>query len=113
MTFWGLTDQLSWRSTHNPLIFNSDFSEKLGAAAVANPEKWLGVRKPITDTSHLEATVDQAEDLDLRAYTPKSAAKVRAALHRAERVLRKAEPQRAVHDATAALTSAIAKLERR
>ena len=113
VTFWGLTDQLSWRSTHNPLIFNSDFSEKLGAAAVADPEKWLGVRKPITDTSRLEATVEQAEDLDLRAYTPKSAAKVRAALHRAEHVLRKSEPQRAVNDATAALASAIAKLERR
>nr|WP_243861250.1 endo-1,4-beta-xylanase [Cellulomonas uda] len=82
VTFWGLTDQLSWRSTHIPLIFNSDFSEKLGAAAVANPEKWLGVRKPITDTSRLEAIVEQAEDLDQRAYTAKSAAKVKAALHR-------------------------------
>ncbi len=113
MTFWGLTDQLSWRSTHNPLIFNSDFSEKLGAAAVANPEKWLGVRKPITDTSRLEAIVEQAEDLDQRAYTAKSAAKVKAALHKAEHVLAESAPQRAVNDATTALTAAIAQLQRR
>ncbi len=41
VTFWGLTDRLSWRATHNPQIFNSDFSEKLAAVAVADPGAWL------------------------------------------------------------------------
>ncbi|RMB61900.1 endo-1,4-beta-xylanase [Tessaracoccus antarcticus] len=51
VTFWGLNDQLSWRSTHNPLIFNSDWSEKLGAVAVADPEAWLSKNDPGTNPS--------------------------------------------------------------
>ncbi|MFD2768703.1 endo-1,4-beta-xylanase [Cellulomonas phragmiteti] len=70
VTFWGMTDQLSWRSTHNPLLFNSDFSEKLGAAASADPEKWLGLRAPVTDTSALERALAEAAALDLRAAAP-------------------------------------------
>ncbi len=113
VTFWGLTDQLSWRSTHNPLIFNSDFSEKLGAAAVANPERWLGVRGPITDTSALEATVAQATGLDLRQYTVRSAAAVRATLHQATAVLQRGAPQARVNAVTDALAAAIAALQPR
>jgi len=113
VTFWGLNDQLSWRSTHNPLLFNSDWSEKLGAAATADPEKWLGVKGQITDTSALERAVAQAEGINLDRYTPASAKKVTDALKKAEHVLRKGEPQRKVDEATAALTDAIAKLVRR
>ena len=52
MTFWGLTDRLNWRATHNPQLFNSDWSEKLAAVAVADPEAWLGV-----DELDIETTV--------------------------------------------------------
>ena len=107
VTFWGLTDQMSWRSTHNPLIFNSDFSEKLGASAVANPERWLKVRGPITDTSALEATVAEARALDLRAYTPRTAAAVRGALAQATAVLRWGSPQGQLNAVGAALGAAI------
>ncbi|QVI66001.1 endo-1,4-beta-xylanase [Cellulomonas fengjieae] len=115
VTFWGLTDQLSWRSTHNPLIFNSDFSEKLGAAAVADPEGWLGIRKPITDTSALEETVAQAEALDLRGhtYTGKSLGAVKKALGGAKAALAKGASQAKVNEATAALVAAVAALERK
>lgn len=115
VTFWGLTDELSWRSTHNPLIFNSDFSEKLGAAAVADPERWLGVRGQITDTSELAEAVAVAEALDLRGqtYTGKSAAAVRKALARAEAVLARGGSQAKVNEATSALVAAVAALETR
>ncbi len=113
VTFWGLNDQLSWRSTHNPLILNSDFSEKLGAVAVADPEKWLGVRGHISDTSRLEAAVAQAESLDLKGhtYTGKSLGAVRKALGKATSVLRKGGPQAEVEKVTQALLTAIEQLE--
>ncbi|MGW6129110.1 endo-1,4-beta-xylanase [Cellulomonas sp. NPDC055163] len=115
VTFWGLTDELSWRSTHNPLIFNSDFSEKLAAAAVADPERWLGVRAPITDTSALAEAVAAAEALDLRGhtYTGTSVAAVKKALGRAQAVLARGGSQAKVNDATAALVDAVAALETR
>ncbi|WP_166435875.1 endo-1,4-beta-xylanase [Cellulomonas shaoxiangyii] len=113
VTFWGLTDQLSWRSTHNPLLLNSDFSEKLAAAAVADPERWLGVRRPITDTSTLEETVAEASALDLRGhtYTGKTVAAVKKALGRANAVLARGGTQAQVNEATAALADAVARLE--
>ncbi|MBO3088842.1 endo-1,4-beta-xylanase [Cellulomonas dongxiuzhuiae] len=115
VTFWGLTDQLSWRSTHNPLIFNSDFSEKLGAVAVADPERWLGLRKPIVDTSKLEEALAQAKALDLRGrdYSGVSIAKVKAALARVVAVLSSGGPQAKVNAATAALLDAVAALEKK
>ncbi|WP_258725045.1 endo-1,4-beta-xylanase [Cellulomonas sp. NS3] len=115
VTFWGLTDELSWRSTHNPLILNSDFSEKLGAAAVADPERWLGVRRPITDASALTETVAAAEALDLRGrtYTGTSVAEVKKALRRAEAVLVRGGSQAKVNEATSALVDAVAALELR
>ncbi|WP_309133890.1 endo-1,4-beta-xylanase [Cellulomonas sp.] len=115
VTFWGLTDQLSWRSTHNPLIFNSDFSEKLGAVAVADPERWLGLRKQVVDTSKLEAAIAQVKQLDLRGvnYTGVTLAKVKAALARVTAVLRAGGPQATVNAATSALLDAVAALERR
>ncbi|MBO0901162.1 endo-1,4-beta-xylanase [Cellulomonas sp. zg-ZUI22] len=113
VTFWGLNDQLSWRSTHNPLILNSDFSEKLAAVAVADPERWLGIRGHLGDTSKLQEAVDQAEVLDLRGhtYTGKSVGAVRKALGKATSVLAKGAPQAKVDEATAALLDAIAALE--
>lgn len=115
VTFWGLTDQLSWRSTHNPLIFNSDFSEKLGAVAVADPERWLGLTKPVVDTSKLEAAIAQVKQLDLRGadYSGVTLAKVKVALARVTAVLRAGGPQATVNAATTALLDAVAALERR
>lgn len=115
VTFWGLTDQLSWRSTHNPLLFNSDFSEKLGATASANPERWLGVRHPVVDTSKLEAAFAAAKALDLtgRDYTGVSLAKVKQALARVVAVLATPGAQGKVNAATQALNDAVAALERR
>ena len=113
VTFWGLNDQLSWRSTHNPLILNSDFSEKLGAAASADPEKWLGVRHAITDTSALERALASLEGLDLtgEVYTGKSLGAVKKAQKEAEHVLAKHHKQDRINTATAALLDAIANLE--
>ncbi|MGJ7439990.1 endo-1,4-beta-xylanase [Aquipuribacter sp. MA13-6] len=112
VTFWGLTDQLSWRSTHNPLIFNSDFSEKLGAAATADPEGWLGLAQPVTDTSTLGETIDSVDALNLRgyAYTGRSIAAVRVALGQAERIMARGGTQADVNAANAALLDAIAAL---
>ncbi len=115
VTFWGLTDQLSWRSTHNPLLFNSDFSEKLGAAAVADPEAWLGLRRPVTDASGLEETVAYVATLDLRGhtYTGRSVAAVRAALAHANRILHRGGTQAQVNAADEALVAAVDGLEER
>lgn len=41
VTFWGLNDYVNWRSNHNPQIFNRDWTQKLGALAVSDPEGWL------------------------------------------------------------------------
>lgn len=115
VTFWGLNDQNSWRSTHNPLLLNSDYSEKLGAAASADPEKWLGLRKPVVDTSKLEAAVASAKALNLsgRDYTGVSVAKVKQALARVVAVLATPGAQGKVNAATKALNDAVAALERR
>ncbi|UZN04205.1 endo-1,4-beta-xylanase [Cellulomonas sp. S1-8] len=115
VTFWGITDQLSWRSTHNPLIFNSDFSEKLGAAASAAPERWLGLPKTIVDTSKLELALAQAKALDLRGsvWTGVTLAKVKVAIARVAAVLKAGGPQAKVNAATAALLDAVAALERK
>lgn len=43
VTFWGLSDNASWRSGHNPLLWNSDFSPKDAFFAVSDPEGYLGV----------------------------------------------------------------------
>jgi endo-1,4-beta-xylanase len=51
VTFWGLTDRLNWRATHNPLFLNSDWTEKLSAAAIADPDTWLGLSEPSLDVS--------------------------------------------------------------
>ena len=111
VTFWGLTDQLSWRATHNPQILNADFSEKLAAVAVADPERWLGIRGQITDTSTLQATIAHAKAIDLRRYTPTSAAAVRKALGNAKAALAKGASQAKVNRATAELERAIDQLQ--
>ncbi len=68
VTYWGLTDRLSWRATHNPLFLNEDFSEKLGAAAIDDPQSWLGLTHPVTDKSLLRGALAQIEDLHPRDY---------------------------------------------
>lgn len=116
VTFWGLTDQRSWRATHNPLIFNSDFSEKLGAPAVANPEAWLGLRRPIVDTSALEDVLGEVAALDPRgnAYVGKLLAAVKVAQAHAERIVKKTgATQGEVNAATRALETALDRLQRR
>lgn len=115
VTFWGLNDRLSWRATHNPLLFNSDWSEKLGAAASADPEAWLGLRRPITDTSTLRETVAAADAMDLRGatYTGRSIGAVKAAQARAIAVSNRGGTQADVNAANAALLAAIAALQPR
>ena len=41
VTFWGLNDQQSWRSGHNPLLWNSDWSPKDAFYAVSDPDGYL------------------------------------------------------------------------
>ena len=113
VTFWGLTDALNWRRNHNPQLFNGDFSQKLSAPAVADPEEWLGVRKPITDTSRLLQAIDEAEAVDLRGkhYTGKTLGAFKGALVRAKAVVRVERSQAAVNKASAELVEATAGLE--
>ena len=115
VTFWGLNDALSWRSTHNPLLFNSDWTPKLGAFATADPEGWLGLRKPVTDTSRLEDVVAEAKALNPspRDYTGKSVAAVRLAAAKARVAMATGGTQAEVNAATARVVAAIDALERR
>ena len=115
VTFWGLTDRLNWRATHNPQLFNADFSEKLAAVAVADPEGWLGLKKPITDTSTLEETIAAVDAMDLRGrdYTGRSIGAVLGARGKAVAVIRSGGTQGEVNAANAALEAAIAALEPR
>lgn len=115
VTFWGLTDYLNWRATHNPQLFNQDWSEKLSAPAVADPEGWLGVKKPITDTSRLLETIAVADSLDLRGktYHGKGVGAVNGARGKANAVIRSGGDQAAVNAANQALAEAIAALEPR
>ncbi len=41
VTFWGLTDSLSWRAANNPLIFDKDFVAKEAFYAVIDPDDYL------------------------------------------------------------------------
>jgi endo-1,4-beta-xylanase len=113
ITFWGLRDNDSWRRNHNPLLWNSDYSEKLSAVAVADPEGWLGLDYVISDTSILAAAVAAAQALESTVYTPESWAPVAEALSVAQSVLATdgGAAQGAVNQAAAALEGAIAGLE--
>ncbi|MFD0865812.1 endo-1,4-beta-xylanase [Tessaracoccus lubricantis] len=115
VTFWGLTDYLNWRATHNPQLFNRDWSEKLSAPAVADPEGWLGLTKPIVDESHLLDATAWADGLDLRGktYTGQSVAAVRSTQGKANSLLPRGANQGEVDAATAALIEAITALEPR
>lgn len=112
VTFWGLTDRLNWRATHNPQLFNQDWSEKLGAVAAADPEGWLGLTAPITDTSTLEETVADVDAMNLRgtAYTGRSLGAVMAARGHALDLLEMGGTQAEVNAANAALLAAVAAL---
>ncbi|WP_380166873.1 endo-1,4-beta-xylanase [Jannaschia sp. R86511] len=109
VTFWGLTDRNSWRATHNPLLFNSDFSEKLAASASADPEGWLGLDQPITDTSTLSETVADVAEMDLRGgtYTARSLVAVRLAQRQADRLMATGGTQADVNAATEVLLDAV------
>lgn len=62
VTFWGLNDSQSWRSGHNPLLWNSDFTPKDAFFAVSDPEGYLGVDpvhvKPIPAPKVAEIILD-------------------------------------------------------
>lgn len=115
VTFWGLTDQLNWRRNHNPQLFNGDWSEKLSAPAVADPEGWLGLKKPITDTSTLSETIAWADGLELngKTYKGKTVGAVNGARGKANAVIVSGGTQAAVNAANETLADAIAGLEPR
>ncbi|MCM0641262.1 endo-1,4-beta-xylanase [Cellulomonas wangsupingiae] len=108
VTFWGMTDEASWRSTHNPLILNSDFSEKLAAAASADPESRLGLEAPLTDVSGLESAVARAEESAATGATVADGAAVQDALGRARDVLTRDASQADLDAAATALLDAVA-----
>lgn len=60
VTFWGLTDRLSWRANHNPLLLNGDFSEKLAMLAVSDPDAWFARSGAGGAGIPVEATVPEA-----------------------------------------------------
>ncbi|MBB1483864.1 endo-1,4-beta-xylanase [Tessaracoccus sp. MC1865] len=113
VTFWGLTDHLNWRATHNPQLFNRDWSEKLSADAVADPEGWLSVKKPIIDESRLTDAIVWADSLDLRGKNYKGATlgAVNSTRGKANAVLRSNRTQGEVNAATEALVAAITALQ--
>ena len=115
VTFWGLNDYLNWRATHNPQIFNKDFTQKEGAWAVADVAGWLGLKDPVVDTTRLDATIAEAEGLDLRGkvYKGKALGAVKSALGKANAVVRKGGTQAEVNAANAALLEALAGLEKK
>ncbi|NLW12621.1 MAG: endo-1,4-beta-xylanase, partial [Clostridiaceae bacterium] len=41
VTFWGLNDQQNWRSGHNPMLWNSDWTPKDAFFAVSDPDGYL------------------------------------------------------------------------
>ena len=41
VTFWGLNDQQNWRSGHNPMLWNSDWTPKDAFFAVSDPDSYL------------------------------------------------------------------------
>ncbi|MBD3943208.1 endo-1,4-beta-xylanase [Microbacterium sp. NEAU-LLC] len=57
VTFWGMNDRFSWRATHNPLLLNSDWSEKLAMWAVSDPEGWFDRDRADGDGIPVQATV--------------------------------------------------------
>ena len=113
VTFWGLTDYLNWRATHNPQLFNKDFSEKLSAPAVADPEGWLGVKKPIVDESTISDLVAWVDSNKLtgKDYKGKTIGAVNGARGKANAVIRSGGTQAEVNAAAKALADAIAGLE--
>jgi len=108
VTFWGMTDEASWRSTHNPLILNADFSEKLGAVASADPERWLGLDAPLTDASGLEGVVARVEELATTGATVADRTALQDALGRARDVVTQDASQAELDAATTALLDAVA-----
>ena len=113
VTFWGLTDALNWRRNHNPQLFNGDFSQKLSAPAVADPEGWLGVKKPITDASGLFDAIDEAKALDIRGkhYTGKTIGAFKSEIGRATATAHSGQSQAEINAAHEALLAAEAGLE--
>lgn len=113
VTFWGLTDALNWRRNHNPQLFNKDFSEKLSAPAVADPEGWLGVKKPIVDESTISDLVAWVDSNKLtgKDYKGKTIGAVNGARGKANAVIRSGGTQAEVNAAAKALADAIAGLE--
>ncbi len=113
VTFWGLTDALNWRRNHNPQLFNADFSQKLAAPAVADPEGLLGVKKPITDASGLFDAIDEAGALGLQGkqYTGTSIGALRGVIGQATATANSGQTQAEINAAHEAVVEAAAGLE--
>ncbi|MDR2378958.1 MAG: endo-1,4-beta-xylanase, partial [Bifidobacteriaceae bacterium] len=111
ITFWGLRDYDSWRRNHNPLLWNQDYSEKLAAVAVSDPEAWLGLEGAITDSGALAAAVAAAQVLEQADHKAANWDAFASALSQAQTVLAAEAPsQAAINQALTALNSARAGL---
>jgi len=48
VTFWGMDDGTSWRSSENPLLFDKTYKAKPAYYAVIDPDAFIGEHKPET-----------------------------------------------------------------
>src|SRR5690606_36597473 len=46
VTFWGMDDGTSWRSSMNPTLFDRDLQAKLAYYGVIDPERFMQENKP-------------------------------------------------------------------
>lgn len=65
VTFWGNLDTRSWRAASFPCLFNGDYTPKLAAYAVYDPEKFL------TNYSKEEEAAPPAKTANAKYGTPK------------------------------------------
>ncbi|HEX9058677.1 MAG TPA: sugar-binding protein, partial [Clostridia bacterium] len=83
VTFWGLDDGTSWRSSSNPTPFNSDLQAKMAYYGVIDPDKYMAENPPeaqqgpneskaIYGTPVIDGTVDaiwnNAPEMQLNRY---------------------------------------------
>ncbi len=61
VTFWGYVDNRSWRAESFPCLFNADYSPKMAAYAVLDPDKYLSYYDKViepTKANVIDAEVD-------------------------------------------------------
>nr|ABZ80916.1 xylanase 10A [Paenibacillus curdlanolyticus] len=82
VTFWGMDDRTSWRSTQNPLLFNGNLQAKPAYHAVIDPDKFLEGYVPYVPDSkqgtaaygtptidgHIDSVWNNAESIDINQY---------------------------------------------